>query len=184
MLRDNNVTIRRATISDVPAIVVILKELGWFPHMKDEPEEKTEEHIAQHLKLCNADESHLVLVAENKDKEVVGYSAIHWIPYLGMSGSEGYLSELFIRESIRGKGIGSALLEAIKKEAMERGCERLMLLNGRESLSYKKNYYKKLGWEERRDIANLIFSMTESKKQTPFPKKLKRYVKRKVKEIF
>jgi len=183
MLTDKKLTIRRATLSDVPAIAVILRELGWFPHMKNESQEAIEKRISRHLELCNADESHLVLVAENQNREVVGYSAIHWVPYLGMTGLEGYLSELFVRESIRGKGIGSALLESIKSQAMERGCTRLMLLNGRGTLSYKKNYYKKLGWEERRDMANLIFPLTEPKKHTPFPKKLKRFIKRKLKEM-
>ncbi|UCD56486.1 MAG: GNAT family N-acetyltransferase [Candidatus Hydrogenedentota bacterium] len=52
-----------------------------------------------------------------------------------------HVSELFVLESERGKEIGRRLLEAVKKEAVERGCVRLQLLTGRNSMSYERGSY-------------------------------------------
>jgi GNAT superfamily N-acetyltransferase len=49
-----------------------------------------------------------------------------------------------------------SLLEVIEAEAKERGCSRLMLLNLRQRESYRREFYKKHGWEERPGVANFI----------------------------
>jgi len=76
-----------------------LRELGWFAQIKGESPSVTEERISRHLKLCSVDESHLVLVAENRNGEVIGYVAVHWLPYLILAGPEGYVSESNIKQS-------------------------------------------------------------------------------------
>jgi len=159
MSEKKELTIRPATVDDVKAISVILRELGWFGHINEESKVKTKERIARHLELCNADKSHTILVAEENDDEAIGYIAVHWSPYLILAGPEGFISELFVRESERGRGIGPKLLEEVKKQAIERGCSRLMLLNGRNQPSYKMGFYKKLGWTERKEMANYILPL-------------------------
>jgi GNAT superfamily N-acetyltransferase len=86
---------------------------------------------------------------------------VHWLPYLLLPGPEGYVSELFLRESSRGLGIGGQLIETVKAEALKRNCSRLMLLNLRKRESYKRGFYKKQGWEERQEAVNFIFKMEE-----------------------
>ncbi len=71
------------------------------------------------------------------------------------------MSELFIRESARGQGIGARLLAAIKTEAKSRGCARLALINSRSRESYQRCFYKKLGWQEREAMANFVYIMSE-----------------------
>jgi len=110
MPKNEEIIIRPANLADAKAIEVILRELGWFAHLNGETPSVTEERISRHLELCSVGESHLVLVAENQIGEVIGYIAVHWLPYLILAGPEGYVSELFIRESERGKGIGRKLL--------------------------------------------------------------------------
>ena len=39
------------------------------------------------LALCQADDSHSVYVAQNPEGEILGYCAVHWLPYLLFSGS-------------------------------------------------------------------------------------------------
>ena len=90
---------------------------------------------------------------------MVGYAAVHWLPYLLLAGPEGYVSELFVRDSEQGKGVGTKLLEVVKREAEERGCSRLMLLNMRYRESYQRGFYKKLGWQEREDAANFVLQL-------------------------
>jgi GNAT superfamily N-acetyltransferase len=73
--------------------------------------------------------------------------------------SEGYVSELFVAESARGAGLGTKLLEAVKDLAIGRGCSRLMLVNRKTRESYKRGFYRKLGWEERQEFANFVLSL-------------------------
>ena len=155
-----NWNIRPATSADVPAIAAILRGLGWFAHVNDESPARTETRIAEHLRMCLADDSHSVLVAEGAKGAVLGgYVAVHWLPYLMLPGSEGYISELFVVESARGAGLGTKLLEAVKDMAIGRGCSRLMLVNRKTRESYKRGFYRKLGWEERQEFANFVLSL-------------------------
>jgi N-acetylglutamate synthase-like GNAT family acetyltransferase len=155
-----NGQIRRAQTADTHAIARILRSLGWFAHLNSESHETSSERIARHLNLCNADRSHSVYVAENSVGGVVGYGAVHWMPTLFLEGPEGYVSELFIEESASGQGAGTGLLEAMQVEARERGCSRLIVLNRRHRASYERGFYRKLGWEERKDAANFIYPLS------------------------
>jgi len=148
--------IRPATSADVPAIAAILRGLGWFAHVNDEPPAGTETRIAEHLRMCLADDSHSVLIAEGAKGAVLGYVAVHWLPYLMLPGPEGYISELFVAESAGGAGLGTKLLEAVKDMAVGRGCSRLMLVNRKTRESYARGFYRKQGWEEREEFANFV----------------------------
>jgi GNAT superfamily N-acetyltransferase len=154
--------IRKATGSeDAAAIADLLRALDWFAHIGKETAEATRERVGRHLDLCNADDSHAVYVAQSRHGEVVGYCAVHWLPYLMLAGPEGYVSELFLRESWRGQGIGGRLLEMVKAEAKERGCARLMLLNLSHRDSYKRGFYGKHGWQERQEAINFVYPMSD-----------------------
>jgi GNAT superfamily N-acetyltransferase len=155
-----NVHIRRAQVTDTNAITRILRALGWFAHLNSEAYETTEERIAGQLTLCNSADSHSVYVAENSAGEVVGYGGVHWMPTLFLPGPEGYVSELFVGESARGRGVGAQLLDAMQEEARERGCSRLMVVNMRYRESYERGFYRKCGWQERPDAANFILRLS------------------------
>ena len=106
------------------------------------------------------DGSHSTFVAEASGGEITGYGSVHWLPYLFMSGPEGYVSELFVRAPARGHGIGRALLKVIESEARARGCQRLSLTNLRNRESYKRQFYLKAGWHERSEAANFIYLLS------------------------
>jgi GNAT superfamily N-acetyltransferase len=156
------ISIRKAEIIDAASIAEIIRSLGWFAHVNAETPDETRSRVTRHLELCLADDSHSVYVAqvpasaENLTEKVVGYVAVHWLPYLLLAGAEGYVSELFIRESERGLGIGTQLLAMVEAEAARRGCTRLMLLNMRQRESYQREFYIKHGWEERPEAANFV----------------------------
>jgi GNAT superfamily N-acetyltransferase len=84
---------------------------------------------------------------------------VHWIPYLFMSGPEGYVSELFVRNGERGQGVGTQLLQVVRAEARSRGCSRLALTNLRHRESYQRQFYTKAGWSERNDAAQFVYPM-------------------------
>ena len=153
--------IRPAASADVPAVAAIIRGLGWFSHVNNESTAETETRITKHLRMCVADDSHSVLVSEGDRGTISGYVAVHWLPYLMLPGPEGYISELFIAESARGMGLGTRLLEAVKDIAIGRGCSRLMLVNRRMRESYKRGFYRKLGWEEREEFANFVLHLPQ-----------------------
>jgi len=150
------IEICKAEQSDVAGIAEIVRELGWFADITAETPADTQTNITNELRLCQADDSHSLFVARAADEGVLGYVAVHWVPYLLHRGPDGYISELFIRESARGRGIGARLLETVEAEATRRGCRRLMLLNMRQRESYKRSFYSKHGWEERPQAATFM----------------------------
>ena len=153
----DTIDIRRAKPEDAPAIALIQHSLGWVRRLESEPVEVTTETVRRHLEMCNAAGSHSVYVACRDIP--VGYIAVHWLPYLLLSGPEGFISELFIIEAERGKGVGTRLLDTVQKEAMERGCSRLQLINFRARESYRRQFYTRAGWTERTDAANFVLTL-------------------------
>jgi GNAT superfamily N-acetyltransferase len=151
--------IRTANLQDAGALAEIVRDLGFFEHLAAEPFEATRERVERHLTLCFADDSHSVYVAEDAQGELVGYTAVHWLPYLFLAGPEGYVSELFIKSELRGQGLGGRLLEVVKAEAQARGCARLILLNNRQRESYQRAFYAKNGWQERAHLASFVYPL-------------------------
>jgi GNAT superfamily N-acetyltransferase len=154
-----DIMVRRATANDAAGIAAILRELDWFDIFKKETESATVVRLIECIRLCSVDDSHTVYVAEGEDERIMGYSSVHWLPNFLLSGPEGYVSELFIRESDRGQGVGTLLLESIKREAIERDCSRLMLINMRKRESYHREFYVKKGWIEREGAVNFILDI-------------------------
>ena len=152
-------SLRPAELEDASAIAAILRETGWFPHLSEQGSEISESPLYKHLREGCAKDDNSVIVAEDPKGEIQGYISVHWLPYLILQGPEGYVSELFVRESKRGLGIGHALLEAVKQQSIRRGCSRLMLINGRNRLSYERGFYTKLGWQERPHMANFVLPL-------------------------
>ena len=154
--------IRHAAKDDAAAIARILRETGWFSGLEAETSSQTEARIEQLLPDGPAIAHRSVYVAE-LEGEVVGYTAVHWLPYLFMTGPEGFVSELFVSTAARGQGAGRQLMAAIRTEAGQRGCTRLSLLNGRHRESYQRQFYEGLGWEERPFMANFVYYFEEGK---------------------
>ena len=152
-------SIRKATMDDVEKLTALVRNLGTFEHMQKESFEQTRAIVERHLALCLRDDSHLVLCAEDEAGEILGYTSVHWNPYLIHTGPEGYVSELFVQDFARGRGVGARLLDEVKQEARQRGCDRLLLLNVRSRESYKRGFYRKHGWIEWEDAAPFVFRL-------------------------
>jgi GNAT superfamily N-acetyltransferase len=151
------VQIRQVSANDAPQLAELLREIGWFESFTNQPFETAIRQVRLHIEQCLADNSHSIFVAEQRDGKIVGYGSVHWLPYLFMKGPEGYVSELFVRESARGQGVGGELLRKIETEARARGCARLSLINLRNRESYMRQFYVKAGWEERAEAANFVY---------------------------
>jgi GNAT superfamily N-acetyltransferase len=150
-------TVRNATLADAPDLANLLRVTGWWAHIAAETSQQTVEHVTRHLALDLADDSHTVFVAEGPDGHIIGYAAVHWLPYLFLRGPEGNVSELFVHETVRGRGVGTLLIKTVEVEARQRGCSRLSLLNMRHRESFERGFYTKLGWEERPQAVNFVY---------------------------
>lgn len=151
--------IRKATINDARGLALLLQGIGWFDSFNTGAVDDLIAQVRARLEQCLAGDSHLTLVAEDNAGKIAGYASVHWLPYLFMAGPEGYVSELFVSEAARGKGIGRRLLAEIDKVARGRGCQRLSLINLRSRESYRREFYIKAGWRERGEAANFILSL-------------------------
>lgn len=115
-----NVEIRRAVPGDEPVILGFIRELAEYEHMSDEVV-ATEELLHDWLFEKRAAE---VLFAVEDGKEV-GFALFfgNFSTFLGRGGI--YLEDLFVKKEHRGHGYGRALLRALARLALERGCGRL-----------------------------------------------------------
>jgi len=154
-----NVTIRPARLEDARGLAELLRATGWFTRMEAEKPDDTAARVLAHLRQCLNDNSHLVLVAAGATGSILGYLAVHWLPYLFLPGPEGYVSELFVTPEARGQGIGEHLLAEGVTAARARGCCRLQLVNGKQRESYRRGFYLQNGWQERDQMANFVFDL-------------------------
>lgn len=144
----DDIAIVPATPQMAAQIADILVDTGWFPAIHRTRVEEVLAHGARGMSR--------LLVAQDKDGDIVGYVAYHLIPALFLPADEGYVSELFVRAGQRGRGIGAALLDAAVHDAEASGVARMMLLTGRNRDSYRRGFYRKNGWCEREQISNFI----------------------------
>ncbi len=148
--------IRPAETEDAQALTDFVRNLGEFSSVAEEPSETTLARVRQSVHIVTTSDRHTLLVAE-VGEQIVGYCNVHWQPM--MSQQEGFVSELFVGVSRRGEGVGTALLETVKREARARGCGRLHLENFRTKASYERGYYAKHGWQERPAAASFILDL-------------------------
>lgn len=115
------VTIRPATAQDCPAMMELIKELALY---EKAPEQVTVnyEHFVQ--SGFGPNPVWWAFVAE-ADDIVVGF-ALYYIRYSTWKGQRMYLEDLLVTEEMRGKGIGSMLLDRLIEEAKEKKFTGLM----------------------------------------------------------
>ena len=150
-------TIRAATPADAEDLRVLIESIEGFASLKALPEDERKSRVARHLSAALSSHEHQVFVAtDGENSRLLGYIAVHYLPYLILTGPEGFVSELFVTEDARGQGVGAALLERVTDDARARGCCRLSLLNMTDRESYARGFYAKNGWQERETARNFV----------------------------
>lgn len=136
----NNLTIRPATIVDVPVILELIRALATYERAPNEVT-ATEKQLID--VLFSEKPAAEVLLAFEKETPV-GFAVFfhNFSTWLGRPGL--YLEDLFVRPEQRGKGYGRALLIHLAKIAHDRGCGRMewAVLDWNEPAI---EFYRKLG---------------------------------------
>jgi GNAT superfamily N-acetyltransferase len=144
-------TIRSANLADIAAIVALVCQ--WKAdegHMTiDEAE------IQRVVRACVETTGCDVFIGE-VEGGLVGYLVLHWIPFPMLEGIEGYISDLIVERTARGRGVGSQLIGTAEERARERRCKRLMLNNRITAQSFIRAFYPKHGFRQRDGFANLV----------------------------
>ena len=109
--------IRPATIHDAALPRTMIRELAEFERELESVSIREDDLVRDGF---GEDPRFRALIAE-WDKEVAGY-ALFWNYYSTWAGRGLFLEDLFVRGTFRGRGIGTALLAAVARAAVEEHC--------------------------------------------------------------
>jgi GNAT superfamily N-acetyltransferase len=114
-------TMRAATPSDVPLILVLVRELAEYER---DPDAVVATEAMVHDALFGTRPAAEVVMAF-EGVAAVGFALFfhNFSTWLGRRGL--YLEDLFVRPAFRGRGYGRALLVRLAQLAVERGCGRM-----------------------------------------------------------
>ena len=134
------IQIREATISDVPIILHLIRDLATYERAPNDVV-ATEQGLRE--VLFGPDPSaKVVLIFEGE--EAMGF-AVYFFNFSTWLGRPGlYLEDLFVKPETRGRGYGRALLVHLAKIARDHGCGRMewAVLDWNEPAT---QFYRKLG---------------------------------------
>ncbi len=113
--------IREATEADVPLILEFIRALAIYEKLEHRVI-ATEASLRQTL-FGNPRFAEVAFAVV--DKEEAGFALFfhNYSTFLGQPGI--YLEDLFVKQEMRGRGVGKALLAHLARLAKERGCGRL-----------------------------------------------------------
>ncbi len=137
---DDKLRIREAKPEDVPLILQLIRELADYEKLSHEvvADEKTlRETLFGERKYAE------ILIAEYNGQPAGQALFFHnYSTFIGRPGI--YLEDIYVRPSLRGKGIGKSLLKSLIKLAKERNCGRVewAVLDWNEP---SIQFYKKMG---------------------------------------
>jgi len=135
------IQVRGAGAEDAAEIARLLHD---FNVEYDEPTPPVEELTKTIGRLLEAGEITVLLAGPGPD----GLSLFRFRPGIWSTGSECYLQELYVAPSLRGRGIGRALLEATIELARERGADGIDLNTG-ETDTAARALYESVGFTNR-----------------------------------
>ena len=129
-------TIRPAKLSDVCVLTDLATQLG-YPSTPDGIRPRLED-------LLSRTDENVILVAELEGC-VVGWAHAH-IYRLLVDDPEVEIGGLVVDETVRGQGMGQALMQAAEEWAREQGCARVYLRTNT-IRTRAHEFYKRIGYE-------------------------------------
>ncbi|CAA9221196.1 MAG: hypothetical protein AVDCRST_MAG57-586 [uncultured Blastococcus sp.] len=142
----SDVELRRATTDDLPAVVALLADdvLGATRETADRSGEVLEPY-RRAFDLIDADPAHLLVVAD-AGAELAGMLQFSVLPGLAHRGAlRGQIESVHVRQDLRGRGLGAALIGWAVAEAGRRGCG-LVQLTSDKARTDAHRFYGRLGF--------------------------------------
>lgn len=112
--------IRKAEESDIPRLLVLMKELARFEKYIN-VFAVTEDHLREQGFRRSPPEFHC-FVAEETVGELVGMIVYYLIPFTAIAKPTLFIKELFVVDWERSKGTGKLLMKTVAEEAVRLGC--------------------------------------------------------------
>lgn len=127
---------RIATIEDTP-------ELARLNGLFNDIHEKADA-LAERLRNPQRVETPILAEINN---HIVGFAAVRIVPTVFYTTPHAELTELFVEESHRRKGIGQALITHVEQFARENGASELVVLTGSDNEA-SQALYRGMGFED------------------------------------
>ncbi len=135
------ITTRLATVEDAPAIASLNQAFNEV----SEPPELLARRLADPRRV---ETPILAEVSEEPDGiRVAGFACVRIVPCVLYPDPHAELTELYVEETFRRRGIGRALVVCAEKLAREAGATRLILLTGLDN-GGAQAFYRALGYVE------------------------------------
>jgi len=135
------IQVRRAEAGDALSIAQLLRD---FNLEYDEPVPVVGTLTETIERLLGAEEITVLLAGEGPH----GLALLRFRPGIWSAGLEAYLQELYVIPSLRGQGIGRALMEAVLELCRERGADGIDLNTG-ETDTAARGLYGSMGFTNR-----------------------------------
>jgi GNAT superfamily N-acetyltransferase len=132
-----DVQLRRLRRRDLPALVVLLGQLG-YP--------TTDAAVHERLDYWEESRSSWLIGADD-DGELIGVAALGVLPMLEVNGKLGRLLALVVDERYRGRGVGQSLVTAAEEQARAAGCVKMEVTSSRYR-TRTHEFYQQLGYED------------------------------------
>jgi ribosomal protein S18 acetylase RimI-like enzyme len=133
--------IRRATVSDIDAMVDLLRLL--FSIEEDFTFDESRHRLGLAVMLKNENER-CIMVAE-LETVIAGMCSVQLLVSTAEGGLAALIEDLVVDEKYHSQKIGSTLLSAVESWALSKGAKRLELLADRNN-ARALEFYKKRGW--------------------------------------
>lgn len=145
---DPTYIVREAREEDFPAVYSLVLELAVY--------ERSADSVTNNVELMILEKEHFdCFVAETQAGEIIGM-ALFFTAYYSWVGKSLYLEDIIVREGYRQSGVGTALIDAIMREAEKKGCRRIrwQVLEWNEPAI---RFYTKCGADISREWLNCTF---------------------------
>jgi ribosomal protein S18 acetylase RimI-like enzyme len=139
----SDTTVRRATPGDAGAVARLFQD---FQDEFDEPSPGLEAAEGRYADLIRNRDMTVLLVGEGPD----GFAQIRYRPWVYSPGpnAHAYLEELYVAPSLRGRGLGRALLEAVIRTAGDEGAAHMELGTSEDDVA-ARSLYESAGFTNR-----------------------------------